>query len=166
MNASLYSSSCQRPATSAGFTLIELMVTITVLAIIVSIAAPSISNQLANQRVKSTASTIENALKEAKAESIIRRQVMTMTYSNNSTASGSITITDPSSNVIATYQYDAKSNIKHLPVSAPSTVVFRPNKTADERTYTICNSTMSISSRQIMVTAIATISNQLGGTCP
>jgi len=60
--------------TSAGFTLIELMVTIAVLAIIAGIAAPSISTQLANQRVKSTTSTIANALKEAKVESILRRQ--------------------------------------------------------------------------------------------
>ncbi|HAR76075.1 MAG TPA: pilus assembly protein, partial [Psychrobacter sp.] len=50
---------------SSGFTLIELMVTIAVLAIIVSIAAPSISMQLANQRVKSTAATLANALSEA-----------------------------------------------------------------------------------------------------
>lgn len=59
---------------SLGFTLIELMVTIAVLAIIVSIAAPNISTQLANQRVKSTAATLANALSEAKAESVIRRQ--------------------------------------------------------------------------------------------
>ena len=51
--------------TSSGFTLIELMVTIAVLAIIVGIAAPSISTQLANQRVKSTTATLANALKEA-----------------------------------------------------------------------------------------------------
>lgn len=166
MIASVYGSSCKQTVSSAGFTLIELMVTIAVLAIIVSIAAPNISNQLANQRVKSTTATLNNALKEAKVESIIRRQVMTMTYNNNGTASGSITITDPSLRVIATYQYDAKSGIKHLPVSAPTTVVFRPNKTADERTYTICNTNTATTSRQIMVTAIATVSNQLGGTCP
>ena len=77
---------------SSGFTLIELMVTIAVLAIIVSIAAPSISTQLANQRVKSTASTLENALKEAKAESIIRRQDLNFTYNNNGANAGSFDI--------------------------------------------------------------------------
>ena len=63
---------------SAGFTLIELMVTIAVLAIIVSIAAPNISTQLANQRVKATTATLVSALKEAKAESVIRRQSITL----------------------------------------------------------------------------------------
>ena len=74
MNASANDLPSKLKASSSGFTLIELMVTIAVLAIIASIATPSISNQLANQRVKSTTATLVNALKEAKAESLIRRQ--------------------------------------------------------------------------------------------
>ena len=65
MNASANKVARKLRMTSSGFTLIELMVTIAVLAIIVGIAAPSISTQLANQRVKSTTATIANALKEA-----------------------------------------------------------------------------------------------------
>ena len=72
---------------NSGFTLIELMVTIVVLAVIVSIAAPSISTQLANQRVKSTTATLINALKEAKAESVIRRQPVTVSYINDAESS-------------------------------------------------------------------------------
>ncbi len=75
-------SSYKPQATNAGFTLIELMVTIAVLAIIVSIAAPNISTQLANQRVKATTATLVNALKEAKAESVIRRQNINVVYSS------------------------------------------------------------------------------------
>lgn len=85
MNASTNKVAQKLQMTSSGFTLIELMVTIAVLAIIVSIAAPSISTQLANQRVKSTTATLANALKEAKAESIIRRQNLTLSYNNTST---------------------------------------------------------------------------------
>ena len=48
-----------RYSASSGFTLIELMVTIAVMAIIVSIAAPNVSSQLANQRVKSTTATLQ-----------------------------------------------------------------------------------------------------------
>ena len=80
MNASVNNRQTNRLMANSGFTLIELMVTIAVLAIIVSIAAPSISTQLANQRVKSTAATLENALKEAKAESVIRRQPLALSY--------------------------------------------------------------------------------------
>ena len=70
-----------------GFTLVELMVTIVVLGIVASIAAPSISTQLANQRVKSTTATLINALREAKAESVIRRQPVTVSYINDAESS-------------------------------------------------------------------------------
>ena len=145
--------------TSSGFTLIELMVTIAVLAIIVGIAAPSISTQLANQRVKSTASTLENALKEAKAESIIRRQDLTFTYNNNGTNVGVISVANVSS-----YSYSGKSTITDS--ESKNTITFKPSKRVDSIIYTICDSNKSVKSRQIEVSKIANITNKLGGTCP
>jgi len=144
--------------TSSGFTLIELMVTIAVLAIIVGIAAPSISTQLANQRVKSTASTLENALKEAKAESIIRRQDLTFTYNNNGTNVGVISVANVSS-----YSYSGKSTITDS--ESKNTITFKPSKRVDSIIYTICDSNKSVKSRQIEVSKIANITNKLGGTC-
>lgn len=162
MDASRNSSSFPQHATSSGFTLIELMVTIAVLAIIVAIAAPNISTQLANQRVKSTTATLTNALREAKVESVIRRQNITVNFDNNGNASGSINITDPKSKVIAAYQYDAKSTIS--PDSSP--INFKPSKIANEMIYTICDSNGAASPRQITVSAVANITSKLGGTCP
>lgn len=147
---------------SQGFTLIELMVTIAVLAIIVSIAAPNVSLQLANQRVKSTAATLENALKEARAESVIRRQNITVTYSNVSTPKV-ITITAPNSTTIASYNYNAKNTIK--PETAV-TIVFEPSKrVAATSTYIVCDSNTKASPRQISVTKLGVITSQLGGSC-
>ena len=147
--------------TSSGFTLIELMVTIAVLAIIVGIAAPSISIQLANQRVKSTTATLANALKEAKAESIIRRQTITLSYANNSSPKV-INITDEDKGIIASYSYDDKSTIK------PSTasIKFEPSKRVDAvATYTICDMNTSIVPKQVNVSKLANIDIQIGGTC-
>lgn len=159
LSAATHSSS---RAHNAGFTLIELMVTIAVLAIIVSIAAPNISTQLANQRVKSTAAILTNALKNAKVESVIRRQNMTVAYNNNGTASGTITVTDSSSRVVASYQYDAKATLK----STPATTVFKTNKTATIITYTICDSNLAATPRQVAVSTITNISNKPQGSCP
>ena len=160
MNASISNSSRQRPMSSAGFTLIELMITIAVLAIIASIAAPNISSQLANQRVKSTTTTIESALKEAKAESIIRRQSLTVSYDEDSNPK--VIKIENSSSVIASYNYDAKTNIK----STPSEITFEPSKRVDAAvTYTICDEKSVASPRQLVVDKIANISSQAGGTC-
>ncbi len=70
-------------ANEAGFTLIEVMVTVIVIGIIAAIAAPNISLQLANQRIKSTTATLESALKEARSESVIYRIPIMVSYDND-----------------------------------------------------------------------------------
>ncbi len=66
-----------------GFTLIELIVTVAVLAIIVMIATPYILKQLASMEAKRIEGQIKNTLKLAKAESLIRRQDLLVCLSNN-----------------------------------------------------------------------------------
>ena len=162
MNASVNKVAKKLRNTSSGFTLIELMVTIAVLAIIVSIAAPNISTQLANQRVKSTTAMLENALKEAKAESIIRRQPLTLSFDDNSkvikiqhTVNGQVQST------IASYSYHTKNTIK--PINGSTR--FNANKIANASIYTICDSSTSVRPQQVEVDKIANITTKLGGTC-
>ncbi|WP_201528011.1 GspH/FimT family pseudopilin [Psychrobacter frigidicola] len=64
----------QTPHNNHGFTLVELIVTVTVMAIIVAIAAPSILTQLANMEAKRIRYGLINTLALAKAESFIQRQ--------------------------------------------------------------------------------------------
>ncbi|MGP5530507.1 pilus assembly FimT family protein [Psychrobacter celer] len=88
-----------------GFTLVELMVTIVVLGIVASIAAPSISKQLANQRVKSTTATLVNVLKEARAESSINKIPVTVSYINGNQSNNMINVEVPYSgpNVLSSW---------------------------------------------------------------
>ena len=162
MSASTNSLSYQRHASSAGFTLIELMVTIAVMAIIVSIAAPNISTQLANQRVKSTTATLANALKEAKAESIIRRQDISFTYDNDGANAGTIKTAQGTTN-IANYTYDDKITISD---SATKTkITFSPSKRVDnENTYTICDTNTAATPRQVSISKLANISVKTVGS--
>ena len=59
-----------RARRSRGFTLIELMMTITVGAIMMAIAIPSMRTFLQNQRIASTASTLMYALSYARSEAV------------------------------------------------------------------------------------------------
>lgn len=147
---------------ASGFTLIELMVTIAVLAIIVSIAAPNVSTQLANQRVKATAATIENALKEAKAESVIRRQALTLSVNkNNKTINIQRIVGNSIESTLFTHQYNSKSVIK----TSSNNTKFEPNKTANVTEYTICDTNKTISPVKVAVSAAAAISVKAEGDC-
>jgi len=65
------------PARSAGFTLVELMVTVTLLSIIVFLAAPSMMGWIKNSQVRATSDALQNGLRLAQAESLRRsRQVV------------------------------------------------------------------------------------------
>ena len=152
---------------SSGFTLIELMVTIVVLAIIVSIAAPSMSTQLANQRVKSTAATLANALKEAKVESILRRQNVEVVYN---TATSKKIILKANGSEISSYNISDKSTITQtITPSAVSDIIFQPNKKiAGNATvvYTICDSgSNSETPKQVSLTNIANVNTINAGSC-
>jgi len=59
---------------SRGFTLLELMITIAVLAILLGLAAPSFSRALAEQRVRSAASEVYFALLAARSSAITRNE--------------------------------------------------------------------------------------------
>lgn len=65
-----------------GFTLIELMVTTLVLAVIATMAAPTILTQLANMEAKRVKNTLMTTFSSAKAESYIRRQNILICLSN------------------------------------------------------------------------------------
>ncbi|MEZ7501429.1 prepilin-type N-terminal cleavage/methylation domain-containing protein [Psychrobacter sp. Arc29] len=68
---------------SQGFTLVELIVTVTVLAIIIAIAMPSILTQLTRMEANRVKSQLENTLSLAKAESYISRQDIIVCLSKN-----------------------------------------------------------------------------------
>jgi len=72
-----------QPKNEHGFTLVELIVTIAVLAILTMIATPYIFEQLARMEAKRIESQIRNTLTLAKAESYIRRQDLLVCLSNS-----------------------------------------------------------------------------------
>lgn len=65
-----------------GFTLIELMVTVAVLVIVLSIAIPSFSNMLLNNRISTTAYEVQAAMQLARSEAVQRKRVVTLCRAN------------------------------------------------------------------------------------
>jgi type IV fimbrial biogenesis protein FimT len=70
---------CSAKNTTRGFTLIELMVTVAVLAVMASLAAPSFRELLAAQRVRTTAYNIVGDLVLARSEAVKRGENVMVT---------------------------------------------------------------------------------------
>lgn len=79
---------------AAGFTLIELMVTIAVLAIVVAMAVPSFQSLTNSSRLTSTANELMAALQYARSESL-RRNVRTTVCQSSTGTTCSTTATWP-----------------------------------------------------------------------
>ena len=66
-----------------GFTLIELMVTIAILAVIIGIAIPSFSNILLNNRIESAAQDLYGGLQLARSEAVKRKEGVSVCRANS-----------------------------------------------------------------------------------
>jgi len=117
---------------------------------------------LANQRVKSTAATLANALKEAKVESVIRRQPLTISFDDSSKVIRiQHIVLNQVKSTVATYKYNAQSKIN----ASQSSNEFKPHKGAEAETYVICDSNNAANPITIKVSTTGIISNRLEGVC-
>jgi prepilin-type N-terminal cleavage/methylation domain-containing protein len=67
-----------RQKSQSGFTLIEALITISIMGICASIATPSFTNWLSNKKVEDVTAQIEGAIKEAQLESVKQSQACTL----------------------------------------------------------------------------------------
>jgi len=100
----------RRFAVYAGFTLIEMMVTISIVAILLGAGVPSFSSFLISQRVKSAASEISSMLNFARSEAIKRNNNVVITQAPGGWQNG-WTVTTTLSGVTTTIdQHEAFSS--------------------------------------------------------
>ena len=77
----------QGDASERGFTLIELMVTITLIAILIMLAVPSFSTWIHNTQVRTIAESLQNGIRLAQSEALRRNQQVVMSFTNDTNPS-------------------------------------------------------------------------------
>jgi len=80
----------RRPGTVRGVTLIELMVTLVLLAVLLLAVMPSIGAWLRNGEIRTAAQGMVNALQKARAEAVRRNQDVWFSLVSHSTASSGV----------------------------------------------------------------------------
>lgn len=79
----------RRKKSQRGFTLVELLITIVVLAVLLTVAAPSFTEMLANNRMRSEVYALRGLLTEARSEALTERSLVAVCASSDgSTCTG------------------------------------------------------------------------------
>lgn len=138
-----------------AFTLIELMVTIAILAIIATLAAPNLSQILHNTKVNTSSGDILSFLQQSRTEAIRLGKIVTVCGSSDGSNCLATNKTDWSTGLIAKYSGSTTPIQKltfessQLSITAPETITFNSvgSTTAeheitvtipDANTYSVC----------------------------
>jgi type IV fimbrial biogenesis protein FimT len=109
---------------AAGFSLIELMVTLSIVAILTVIAGPSLSSLIASQRIKAVASDLYVALSKARSEALKRNANVRLYPKTANTWQAGWEILDPSDNT-NTKKLEDHAAIKGATIVGPADLTYR-----------------------------------------
>lgn len=104
-----------------GFTLVELLIAVAVVAILAEIAMPSLQSLIASQTVKTAASTLQFALLRTRAESLKRNTNVTLAPATAGQWNAGWNVINPADGSSLS-TYGAVSNVT---VAGPATVVYQ-----------------------------------------
>ena len=150
----------QRTKKNHGFTLIELMVTIAVMAIIATMAAPSFGDMLLKQNLNKSTRDLVGILTDAKTKAVLERREITLTLKDVKQNSKL-----ENTESIFYWQPSGKAILK---TGSTTSVIFRSNglvKASTDTTFTICNQVGGNSSKIIVISKMGAIQMVSESSC-
>ncbi|WP_325436701.1 GspH/FimT family pseudopilin [Pseudomonas nitroreducens] len=158
-----------RPKASAGFTLIELMVTIVLVAILAGVALPNFTLLIRNNRVLSLSEEFYGMLQYARTEAVTRGQAVTLTVSAADQWNGALNVTTTTTTLRS--QGSEGFNQPNVAISSSAaSLAFRPNGALNGtalRCFSVCPSDVTNPTcRVVQVQTSGRILPPTTGVCP
>ena len=151
---------------SQGFTLIELMVTIAVLAIIAAMAAPSFRTMQINQKLKLSVMEMKTGIQQGRSRAILTRSTTVICPSTVAQATCGANITNYSS--LSAMQKAASvlipkiDGLVSIKAGSDNNFLFNPQGITTNKTITLCGNNKSFA---INVDGPGVITVTEGGAC-
>lgn len=108
--------------TAFGFTLIELMIVVSIIAILAGLAAPSFSSLIAGQRARAAATNLNSALLKARSEAIKRNTNVTLSPNTAGDWQSGWQILDPAD---AARRLEQQAAFTGVAITGPADVTFQ-----------------------------------------
>jgi type IV fimbrial biogenesis protein FimT len=108
-------------SSQSGFTIVELMIVVLIVAILSALAVPSMQSLIRTQQVKTISFDIFASLTLARSEAIKRNTNVTMAPAGGGWGTG-WTVTDTNGNVLRTQQYSSSN--ASVTLTGPANVVY------------------------------------------
>ena len=133
---------------SSGFTIIELMLAVTVLAILVSTAYPSFRGMLMNSQVRNAAESVVNGMQKARAEAVSRNTNVEFVLAAATSTSWTVKLAG-GANIETRASAEGSANVTSTTTPANATTV-----TFNNLGGVVANSPASASLTQVDFTAV------------
>jgi type IV fimbrial biogenesis protein FimT len=146
----------------AGFTLIEAMIAVSLMAILMAIAVPSFNNAVLGSQLRASASDLSSSAFLARSEAIKRNTAVTLCMSANGTSCAATGGWEQGWIVLvggATLHSQKAVSSQGLRISAAgiTSINFQPTGAgASAATFTVCRATPSVGQEERVVTIDAT----------
>jgi prepilin-type N-terminal cleavage/methylation domain-containing protein len=159
-----------------GFTLVEFLITIVIVSILLVLAAPSFTDFINNQRVKTSASDLFTSLLYARSEAIMRNANVSVIAHSSGWASG-WAITTTAGKTYAQCVADSSDCLKIKPaltntiisnIGAPASVIYGRQGTTTTATIELCDASgsSSVAKKRISIPRSGTPRVTDIGWCP
>ena len=146
----------QRTKKNHGFTLIELMVTIAVIAIIAMMAAPSFNSLIMNQNLKKSTDSLTQEIRAARSKAILDKREITLNLASLSSNTDSVMNWSPEGKV----KLKTVSN-KQLKFNGSGVLTTFDTFSVVE----LCKTTGTTNSKKITLTTLGQIEKIEDGSC-